>query len=265
MNRFMQYYNNYNEEIRIQRSRVHSIEFVTNIEMLSRYIQSESHILDVGAGTGIYSFYFAEKGHSVEALDIVPKHVKEMCEKKINIDKDMNINIDLGNALDLSRYEDNTFDIVVCFGPIYHLRSVDDRRKCIDECRRVLKVEGYLAVAYLNKNFIIPRSFMNNNNPLKASHINDLLMTGNVIGKEENDFLSIAHFDTPRDIGNLVESLGMKIILHGGSEGITPFISDKITNLSDSEYELWLDYHFRTCTEEHIIGISNHGLIIAKK
>lgn len=265
MSGFMDYYNNYNEEIRTKRSRVHTIEFMTNVELIKRHISSKSNILDVGAGTGVYSFYFAEQGHTVEALDIVPKHVDEMRVKKSDLKSDLNINVDLGNALDLSQYDNEMFDIVICFGPIYHLRSIEERERCIKECRRVLKKGGYLAVAYLNKNFIVPRSFMSDANPLKESDINDLFNSGNVLSKEEKDFLSIAHFDTPSEIEGLIKNQKMKVSLHGGAEGISPFISDKINNLSDDDYKLWLDYHFRSCTDESIIGISNHGILVAKK
>lgn len=265
MSGFMQYYNNYNEEIRTKRSRVHTIEFITNVELVSRFMQPQSNILDVGAGTGVYSFYFAKQGHSVEALDIVPKHVEEMNAKKAQLENKIDINIDLGNALNLTQYKDSIFDMVICFGPIYHLRNIEDRMKCIAECKRVLKPGGYLALAYLNKNFIVPRSFMSDKNPLEESHINDLLDTGNILGKDEGDFLSISHFDKPIDVVELVENQGMEVALHGGAEGIAPFISEKINNLSEIEYKLWLDYHLRTCTEDSIIGISNHGLLIAKK
>lgn len=266
MNGFMEYYDNYNEEIRTKRSRVHKIEFMTNVELLSRSLPSTGRILDVGAGTGIYSFYYANLGYEVDAIDIVPKHVKEMKDKlKLEEFSNLNITIGLGNALDLSEYQDESYDIVMCFGPIYHLREEEDRKKCISECKRVLKKDGQLAVAYLNKNFIIPKSFLSENNLLEKDHINQLISTGNIIGKEISDFLSISHFDKPEDIEKLMDECELNVICHGGSEGIATFMSETINTLSDEKYKLWLEYHYQTCTEKSILGISNHGLVIARK
>lgn len=43
-----------------------------------------------------------------------------------------------------------SFDVVLCLGPMYHLLKDEDRIKCIDECLRVLKPDGILAIAYIN-------------------------------------------------------------------------------------------------------------------
>ncbi|WP_425464154.1 methyltransferase domain-containing protein [Paenibacillus rhizophilus] len=38
--------------------------------------------MDLGAGTGIYSFYYADKGNSIVSTDLTPKHV-EIIQSKI--------------------------------------------------------------------------------------------------------------------------------------------------------------------------------------
>ena len=47
-----------------------------------------------------------------------------------------------GNALDLSRYAENSFDIVLLFGPLYHLENEADKQNCISEAKRVCKNGG---------------------------------------------------------------------------------------------------------------------------
>lgn len=54
----------------------------------------------------------------LDALEPVEKNLNIL---KSKIEKGMNINPVLGNALDLSIYEKNTFDMVLCLGPMYHL------------------------------------------------------------------------------------------------------------------------------------------------
>lgn len=64
--------------------------------------------------TGKYSIYFANQGYEVTSIELVEKHVVQIREK---VNKKMSIEVFQGNALDLSMIKDNTYDIVLCFGP----------------------------------------------------------------------------------------------------------------------------------------------------
>lgn len=129
-------YKRYAEEERLTQSKAGKVEFLTNVHYIEKYIRSGDKILDIGAGTGEYSLYFSSKGYQVSALELSEKNI-EVFRRKI----DPNDSIDLvqGNALDLSRYDDETFDIVLVFGPLYHLHNDEDKLKCIREAKRVCK------------------------------------------------------------------------------------------------------------------------------
>lgn len=215
-------------------------------------------------GTGVYSFYYAEQGHHVHAIDIVPKHVEEMRQKQAELGCTTDLTIDIGNALDLSQYEDDVFDAVICFGPIYHLRNIEDRRTCLSECIRVLKPKGILCVAYLNTNFIVPFSYKFGG-ALTEKEVEQLFESGNVLDRAEDDFLSFSHFDTPKGIEELLSEFPVDQLIHAGSEGVAPYISEQINELSEADYNIWLSYHLRSCTDSNILGISNHGIIMVRK
>ena len=85
------------------------IEFLTTIRQIEKHLRSGMRILDLGAGTGKYSIYFAKHGYEVTAVELVEKHVKEIRDR---VSLDMPIQVFQGNALDLSMIEDNTYDIV---------------------------------------------------------------------------------------------------------------------------------------------------------
>jgi 2-polyprenyl-3-methyl-5-hydroxy-6-metoxy-1,4-benzoquinol methylase len=53
------YENEYTENTRLDRDNAHRTEFLTTVHLLDRYISPGSRVLDVGAATGKYSFYFA--------------------------------------------------------------------------------------------------------------------------------------------------------------------------------------------------------------
>lgn len=85
------------EDERLTKSKASKVEFLTNVHYIEKYIRPGDKILDIGAGTGEYSLYFAEKGYQVSALELSEKNI-ELFQKKIS----PNAPVDLvqGNALD---------------------------------------------------------------------------------------------------------------------------------------------------------------------
>lgn len=67
MNYVVDSYENYKEENRLTTNNARRIEFVTTTRVLDEIIGTNSKILDCAAGTGIYAFWFADKGHDVTA------------------------------------------------------------------------------------------------------------------------------------------------------------------------------------------------------
>jgi ubiquinone/menaquinone biosynthesis C-methylase UbiE len=123
--------------------------------------------LDIGAGTGVYSKVLAEMGHEVTAVELANPNVIKMRESLL----DMNVKIIEGNALDLSMFEDNSFDFVLCLGPLYHLSSSEDKMKCVQEAKRVCKQDGILFFAYISNDMVfVTESMLYNPNFLNSEH-----------------------------------------------------------------------------------------------
>ncbi len=104
------YYSKGKENNRLTEDKAHMVEFLTTVRYIDKYLKNGDRILDIGAGTGIYSLYYAKKGYKIDAIELTNSNIKEF---KKNIKKEMNIDVEKGNALDLSKYRDNTFDITL--------------------------------------------------------------------------------------------------------------------------------------------------------
>ncbi len=59
-----------------------------------------------------------------------------------------NIRTCQGNALDLSRFADELFDITLVLGPLYHMYIKEDKKKVLEEAIRVTKKQGHIFIAY---------------------------------------------------------------------------------------------------------------------
>jgi Methylase involved in ubiquinone/menaquinone biosynthesis len=104
------YYEHYDEEGRLFRDKAHLPEWLTTIRYFDRLFVPCSHILDACAGTGRYSFYLADKGHIVTACDLV-EHNVDIIKSKPDAEKLREISV--CNVLDLSRFDENSFDVVL--------------------------------------------------------------------------------------------------------------------------------------------------------
>ena len=140
------YKDGYIEDDRLIKDKMHYIEFITTTHYIDKYLKHGDRLLEVGAGTGAYSLYYANKGYQVDALELVQANVDVM---KSKIKEGMNINAVQGNALDLSMYEDNTFDVTLVLGPLYHLFKKEEEEQAIKEAIRVTKPNGKILIAFI--------------------------------------------------------------------------------------------------------------------
>lgn len=251
MNKVKTYYtNDYDEEIRLKRSQANSIEFTTTLKFLLKHLPKNCSVLDCCAGTGIYAFPLAENGYKVTAGDLTEKHVEIIkSADKQNLLKELY----QGDCLDMSRFADESFDAVICMGALYHLMDKKDREKCVKECLRVLKKDGILALAYLNRSGTYISSLYREH-PLDV--LDDVIKTGMYGIFYSMDF---------NEINELTEKSSLEKITDVGVDGLVYPLFDKINNLTEAEFDLYMNYHFATCEEPSIIGHSCHGLWIGKK
>jgi ubiquinone/menaquinone biosynthesis C-methylase UbiE len=265
MNSIIDFYERYDEDNRLTMDNARKIEFTVTTTTLNQYIEPHHNILELGAGTGVYSFYYAQRGNTVIATDISPKHVdiiKQNMKVKCNT---LSLSTAIVNATDLSQYESESFDVVTCLGPMYHLTDEKDRIKCIQDSLRVLKPGGTLAIAYINKHYIIYGVMANQRKFFNGSFVEKILSTGFNNEGEEDCFFTVAFFTSPTEIESFINKFDVNIIDHVATDGISSLLRTHINELSDGEYEAWMDYMLSSCREKSILGLSNHGLLLCKK
>jgi ubiquinone/menaquinone biosynthesis C-methylase UbiE len=97
----------------------------------------------VGGGPGVYSFWLAELGHTVHLVDVAPVHVEQARQRAAQPGSPQLASIEQDDARQL-RFADETMDIVILHGPLYHLTERVDRLAALGEARRVLRPGGLL-------------------------------------------------------------------------------------------------------------------------
>ena len=157
-------YDIFDEEHRLS-SKAARVEFFTTVKYIEKYLEPGMKILDIGAGAGDYSLYFAEKGYEVSALELADNNIAAF---KRRIKHEHKIELVQGNAVDLSHFEDDCFDIILMFGPLYHLHSEEDRQKAISEAKRVAKKDAVLFFAFIGNDMIFITELNYDSNYIKT-------------------------------------------------------------------------------------------------
>lgn len=93
---------------------------------IEKYIRPENLVIEIGAGTGRYSHALARQGYTVDAVELISHNI-DIFRKNTMSNED--ITIMQGNALDLSVFPDNRYDITLLLGSLYHLYSDEDKRR----------------------------------------------------------------------------------------------------------------------------------------
>lgn len=230
------------------------VEFLTTVRQIEKNLKPGMKILDLGAGTGEYSLYFAKKGFDVTAIELVEKHVIQIKRK---VDSQMTMEVFQGNALDISWIKDKEYDMVLCFGPLYHLSSIEDRMKCIAEVKRVCKDDGKMFFAFISNDMVITtETMLYEEDFLKGKNYNH--DTFKVV-----DFPFVFH--TVDQCRKLLRESDLKITSEVATDGLSELFADKINNMDEESYKQWLNYHYYCCEKPELLGTSNHLLFIAEK
>lgn len=246
-------YRRFNEDTRLTKSKAAQVEFLTTVRYIGRYLTPGAKILDIGAGAGEYSLHFARQGYSVCALELADANIAAFQKKLLPGDP---IELAQGNALDLSRYDDETFDIVLLFGPLYHLHDDADKLRCIAEAKRVCKPDGKLFFAFISNDIVM----------LTMQQVQADYLTNGAYDKETfrlYDFPFVFH-TVPR-CRELLTAGGVRILHEVASDGVSELLQELINGMDDETYAQYLRYHFYICEKPECIGMSNHLLFVGEK
>ena len=250
------FYKENDESTRFKRSKGTNVEFETTMHYIKKYLKPNCKILELGASTGNYSIPLAKMGYDVTAVELLDENLDVLKQKSKKL---KNITPIKANALDLSQFKDNTFDLVLSLGPMYHLYTKKDDKKAINEAIRVCKKGGILFFAYLTHSSVIFYEGVVKNNFKNIGYaIND---KGEAKNSPEEIFSS--HFCD--EFENYFKDLKVKKLNHVATDGLATCCRTFFDNLSKKDYETFLRWHFSTCERTDQLGWSSHVLFICKK
>ncbi len=245
------------------------IELARTQELVMRYVPPlPAVIFDVGGGPGVYACWLAKQGYEVHLVDATPLHV-ELARQASQGQPDAPLaSIEVGDARSLKR-SDESCDVVLMFGPLYHLTERVDRLKALHEAHRVLRSGGLLLAVGISR-------FTSALDGLRQGLFDDPAFTqiverDLVEGQHRNPtnhplYFTTAFFHHPKELQSEVEESGFLYERTLPVEGPLWLSHDVVANFSDQKRREQLLALARRLEEEpSLLGASAHLLVVARK
>jgi len=231
------------------------------MRFIEKYIKPGDRIIEIGAATGRYSHALARQGYAVDAVELVQSHIDIF---KKNTQPGEKITITQGNALDLSRFVDNTYDITLLLGPMYHLYTIENKKQALREAIRVTKQDGIIIIAYCISDATIILEFFVTPHFDVFEFIDKGMIDPDTFAthSEPKDLFELVRRE---DVFDLTSDFAVTRLHYAATDGFTNHMREAINNMDDSLFEMYLKYHFATCEREDMLGWSHHTIDVLRK
>ncbi|WP_407398340.1 class I SAM-dependent methyltransferase [Treponema sp.] len=244
------YYNKHKEDHRLT-TRHGMVEYLVSMKYIHDYLPEHTEdfkIADIGAGTGRYSVALANEGYDVTAVELV-KHNLEILESK-----HAKVKCWPGDARDLSFLPDNTFDLTIFFGPLYHLHSDEDRLNAFSEVKRITKPDGIILAAYVMNDYsVITYCFREErmNGLFETGHIDD---TFHVRPSEEE----LYEYVRLEDVDRLNSLAGLERIKIFSPDGPSDYMRRELNAMSEETFSRFVRYQMVNAERPELLGAGSH-------
>ena len=263
------YYNKFHEENRLT-TRHGTVEFLTTmhyIEAMASMVVEQQHVVveqqyvvvepvettpikiaDIGAGTGRYSVELCHKGYDVTAVELVPHNLEILRSKHENIKTWQ------GDARNLHFLEDETFDITLLFGPLYHLHGDEEKLKALAEAHRITKKGGYILVAYVMNDYSVIQYCFKDHHWKEVADKGGLTEDFHTVCTEEDlyDYVRL------EDINRLNTAAGLERVKIISADGAADYMRRELNEMSEEEFEAFCRYQLSVCERPELLGASSH-------
>jgi SAM-dependent methyltransferase len=163
---------------------------------------------------------------------------------------------------------DQSADIVLLLGPLYHLTEAPDRARALSEARRVLKPGGQLFAAAISRWASALDGLSRNlfQDPRFAAIVEQDLMEGQHRNPTDRlDYFTTAYFHRPDELRAEVSGAGLIVDGLYGLEGPGWLLPDVTARLADPRLRTELLLVARLLeSEPSMLGVSAHLLVVAR-
>ena len=224
-------------------------------------------VLDVGGAAGAYALWLAAAGYTVHLMDAAPRLVAE-AERRSSLAERPLASCRIGDARALD-VPDDTADIVLLLGPLYHLTEASDRARALNEASRVLRPGGWLFAAPISRYASaldgLARDLLDD--PEFERIVNRDLRDGQHRNPTDRpDYFTTAYFHRPDELAKEIQGAGLTLLGVYGIEGPGWILPDIVERMADPQRrEALLRVAGMLESESTVVGTSAHLLAVGQR
>lgn len=266
--RIKEYYKDFDEDNRLINDFSGKLEYEMTMKNLKKYLPEDGTILDLGGATGVYTFPLAKKGYKMYLADLSPDLIEQAKEKVLKENLDTFISCDVVNAIDLSIYDNEQFDAVLLFGPLYHLLDATEREQCVKEVNRVLKKAGKVFVSfipYLSGSIAIVDRFFRHPEQVNIENLRETFNSGKFNNLDRKGFQE-GYYPTSEEIEKLFKKYNFEKVAIFSIRGFGYEKEDKLYEIRDRKmFEEIINLIEKSSTCKEIIETCGHAMFVGTK
>jgi SAM-dependent methyltransferase len=242
------------------------VELAVTRRWLRRVAKAGDVAAEIGVGGGHYTEFLARLGCDLHLVDVSERLLDAAVEKLRRAGlEDRVAGRHHASGARLQGLPSGSVDLVLLMGPLYHLRSLAERQRSVQESARILKRGGTLFAAGINRLSYL-RDLFRMNPSLVSERVafhQQYLQDGH-LDPEHAPPIGYAHMTTATEFVTLFEGKFEEVVFLGVESFTTPW--QKIfSDLPASEAELWLGLVEETGQTPEGLGQSDHFLFVGRK
>ena len=222
------------------------------------------------AGIGVVRFNFVYKEKGDRRPDFMPKLMDTVTAVVERVRSDLGplgVTADVGDARHLGA-DDDSYDVVLLLGPLYHLIEHSDRALALREAGRVVRPGGLVGVAAISKFASLfdglARGLLFDPDFRPIVEV-DLAEGQHRNPDQREHWFTTAFLHDPHDLRAEIEESGLAILDLVGIEGLAGWLGNLADRWETPEGRETILYSARAVeSEPSVLGLSGHLLAVAR-
>ena len=210
------------------------IELEATLRLVEKYFPSHGRVCDIGAGPGRYSVELARRGYRVSLVDLSGV-LLDLARKAFAAQSFKADDFHHGDARNLSFLPSRWFDAALVLGPMYHIVDKAERRKALDEVRRILKPGAVAIVAYLNSWGLLRTGLTDFPNWYRDIDSARSLLSAQPYSAAQLTNFTDSFWSTPPAALEELTTSGFEVVSYAGVEGFCGGMTPIVQKLADTD------------------------------
>ena len=232
-----------------------------------RLPKRECTIVDIGGAAGAYAFWLASQGHNVHLVDPIKLHIEQAkTESKTSGISLAELAVAEAKCLP---FDDQSFDVALLLGPLYHLVTRKSRILALKEAFRVLKDSGTIFAAVISRYGSVTDGFFKN--LIVDPEFVQIMKRDIKDGQHRNPkrrpgYFTTAYFHRPEDLEIELKDSGFSDCQLLVIESVLSYIPDFTKKWKNKAFRSLLLGTLKGMESDRtVLGLSGHIMGVAKR